>query len=56
MHFAEDNVLIAVLLNPQLKHIMVKVHPHPQLNPTALIDHLENNFKSPEKNAENIQL
>lgn len=56
MHFTEDNVLITVLLNPQLKHIMVKLHPHPQLNPTALIDHLENNFKGPGKNAEIIQL
>lgn len=56
MHFTENNVLNAVLLNPQLKQIRVKLHPHPQLNPTALIDHLENNFKGSEKNAEIIQL
>lgn len=55
-HFTENNVRNAVLLNPQLTHVTVKLHPHPQLNPAALIDFLENNFRKPEKTADVILL
>lgn len=56
MHFTEDNVMEAVLLNPQLKQIRVKLHLHPELKPAALFDCLEKNFKVPGKSAEIIQM
>lgn len=55
-HFTENNVRKAVLLNPQLTHVTVKLHPHPKLNPAALIDFLENNFKRSGKTANVILL
>lgn len=49
LYFTEENVQNAVIMNPQLSSIHVKMFKHPESNEEKFVDFLKNNFEAPGK-------
>lgn len=52
--FTEDNVRNAVRKNPQLEHLIIRLHQHPKLDKKSPVDFLQNNFEATNKIAQVI--
>lgn len=47
--FSQENVQNMVKKNPQLNHLNIKLHPHPELNERAFVNFLRSHYEAPGK-------